>query len=35
MGKSCLYIRKLAEIDTGIPEQLVVGSLAQLKARYA
>lgn len=34
MGKSCLYIKKLADIDIEVLEQLVVGSLAQLKARY-
>lgn len=34
MGKSCLYIRKLADIDPKVLEQLVRGSLAQLKARH-
>lgn len=34
MGKSCLYIRKLADIDMAVLEQLVAGSLAQLKARH-
>ncbi|MBH9553068.1 DUF1801 domain-containing protein [Inhella gelatinilytica] len=34
MGKSCLYIKRLADIDMKVLEQLVVGSLAQLKARY-
>jgi Domain of unknown function (DU1801) len=34
MGKSCLYIKKLADIDMKVLEQLVVGSLAQLKARH-
>jgi hypothetical protein len=34
MGKSCLYIKKLADIDMNVLEQLVVGSLAQLKAKY-
>ena len=34
IGKSCLYIKKLADIDMKVMEQLVVGSLAQLKARY-
>ena len=34
MGKSCLYIKKLADIDMKVLEQLVVGSLAQLKVRY-
>lgn len=34
MGKSCLYFRRLADIDLKVLEQLVVGSLAQLKSRY-
>lgn len=34
MGKSCLYIRRLTDIDMAVLEQLVAGSLAQLKARY-
>lgn len=34
MGKSCLYIKRLADIDMKVLEQLVVGSLAQLKARH-
>jgi hypothetical protein len=34
MGQSCLYIRKLADIDMRVLEQLIVGSLSQLKARY-
>ncbi|MCT6700400.1 DUF1801 domain-containing protein [Rheinheimera sp. 4Y26] len=34
MGKSCLYIKRLADIDITVLGQLVIGSLAQLKARY-
>lgn len=34
MGKSCLYLRRLADIDASVLEQLVAGSVAQLKARY-
>ena len=34
MGKSCLYIKKLADVDMQVLERLVVGSLAQLKARH-
>ncbi len=34
MGKSCLYIKRLADVDMKVLEQLVVGSLTQLKARY-
>jgi hypothetical protein len=34
MGKSCLYIRRLSEIDTGVLEKLVKGSIAELRRRY-
>lgn len=34
MGKSCLYVRKLADVDMDVLERLVVGSLAQLEARH-
>lgn len=34
MGKSCLYIKRLADIDMQVLELLVVGSLAHLKAKY-
>lgn len=34
MGKSCLYIKRLADIDMKIMEQLIIASLAQLKARH-
>ena len=34
MGKACLYIKSLAEIDTSVLGQLVAGSVAQLKQRY-
>ncbi len=34
MGKSCLYIRRLADIDLKVLEQLVTGSLAQLRIKY-
>ena len=34
MGKSCLHIKRLADIDVKILEQLIIGSLAHLKARY-
>ena len=34
MGKSCLYIKRLADIDLKVLEQLVVGSLKQLKLRH-
>ena len=34
MGKACLYIRRLAEVDLKVLEQLVAGSMAELKHRY-
>ena len=34
MGKSCLYIKRLAEVDLGVLEMLVKGSLAELHRRY-
>lgn len=33
MGKSCLYLKRLAEIDTSVLERLVVGSIAELTRR--
>jgi Family of unknown function (DUF5519)/Domain of unknown function (DU1801) len=34
MGKACLYIRRLSEIDTAVLERLVKGSLADVRRRY-
>jgi hypothetical protein len=34
MGKACLYVRTLAEVDLKVLEQLIVGSFAQVKERY-
>lgn len=34
MGKSCLYFRQLADLDTSVLEQLVLGSIAEFKALY-
>jgi hypothetical protein len=34
MGKSCLYVKRLAGLDPGILEQLVVGSVAEVRRRY-
>jgi hypothetical protein len=34
MGKSCLYVKRLSEIDIGVLEKLVNGSLAELHRRY-
>jgi Domain of unknown function (DU1801) len=33
-GKACLYIKKLADVDMGILQQLVTGSLAEMDRRY-
>jgi Domain of unknown function (DU1801) len=33
-AKACLYVRKLADVDLKVLEQLVVGSVAAVKARY-
>ena len=34
MGKSCLYFRRLADLDTSVLEKLVVGSIASVRRRY-
>lgn len=34
MGKSCLYFKRLADLDIKVLEQLIVGSLEELKQRY-
>ena len=34
MGKSCLYFKRLADLDTTVLEQLVVDSIADVKRRY-
>src|SRR5947207_15388621 len=34
MGKACLYVRKLSDVDLNVLEQLVVGSVAETKRRY-
>ena len=34
MRKSCLYVKRLSEIDIGVLEKLVKGSLAELHRRY-
>ena len=33
-GRACLYIRKLSDVDVKVLEQLVVGSVADVKRRY-
>lgn len=34
MGKACLYVRKLSDVDLKVLEQLVVGSVAEVRLRY-
>jgi len=34
VGKSCLYFRQLADLDTAVLEQLVAGSVADMIRRY-
>jgi hypothetical protein len=34
-GKSCLYIRRLADVDLGVLEKLVEASVADSRTRYA
>ena len=34
MGKSCLYFRQLAGVDTSVLKQIVAGSIAEFRQRY-
>ena len=34
MGKTCLYFRRLADLDKSVLEKLVVGSIADMRRRY-
>ena len=34
IGKSCLYFRQLADLDESVLEQLVAGSVAEVRRRY-
>lgn len=34
MGKACLYLRRLADVDTQVLEQLVAGSVAEVRRRH-
>lgn len=34
IGKSCLYFKRLADLDTSVLEQLVAGSVADVRRRY-
>jgi hypothetical protein len=34
MGKACLYVRRLSDVDMRVLEQLVAGSVAEVGRRY-
>jgi len=34
MGRSCLYFKRLADLDRSILERLIAGSVAEIKRRY-
>ena len=34
MGKGCLYIRKLDDVDTGVLGKMVVASISEIRRRY-
>ena len=34
MGKSCLYVKQLADLDLGVLEQLVADSIASVRRKY-
>ena len=34
MGKACLYIKRLADLDIAVLKQLAVNSVAELQRRY-
>ena len=34
MGKSCLYFKQLADLDNAALEQLIAGSITELRQRY-
>jgi hypothetical protein len=34
MGKSCLYFKQLADFDSSVLEQLIAGSINELRQRY-
>ena len=34
MSKSCLYFKQLADVDTSVLKQLIVGSIADTRRRY-
>lgn len=34
MGKSCLYFKRLADLDRAVLERLIAGSIAEVRRRY-
>ncbi len=34
MGTSCLYVKRLADLDVAVLEQIVAGSVAEVRRRY-
>lgn len=34
MGKACLYVKRLADVDTGVLEALIAGSVSEVRRRY-
>ena len=34
MGKACLYIKRIADVDTKVLEALIAGSVAEVRRRY-
>ena len=34
MGKSCLYFKQLGDLDKSVLEQLIAGSIAEVRRRY-
>lgn len=34
IGKSCLYLNKLADVDMGVLEELIVASVEEMRAKY-
>ena len=34
MGKACLYLRRLADVDLQVLEDLIAGSVAEVQRRY-
>ena len=34
MGKSCLYVKRMADLDVGVLAQIVAGSVAEVRRRH-